>query len=127
MVRWLAGRGSPEHPGAAGEGDVVEKPEILMSPGPTPVPPQVLLAQGSPLVYHRGPGYGDLLREVTENIQRMMKTSSEATQWSPSRGRLKIVLATAAIPEAQATAASAPSSAATFSSSASVVGFEVRV
>src|SRR5947208_504207 len=48
-----------------------------MSPGPTPVPPQVLLAQGSPLVYHRGPGYGDLLREVTENIQRMMKTSSD--------------------------------------------------
>ena len=77
MVRWLAGRGSPEHPGAAGEGDVVEKPEILMSPGPTPVPPQVLLAQGSPLVYHRGPGYGDLLREVTENIQRMMHTSSD--------------------------------------------------
>jgi aspartate aminotransferase-like enzyme len=55
----------------------VEKPEILMSPGPTPVPPQVLLAQGSPLVYHRGPGYGDLLREVTESIQRMMKTSSD--------------------------------------------------
>jgi len=55
----------------------VDKPEILMSPGPTPVPPQVLLAQGSPLVYHRGPGYGDLLREVTENIQRMMRTSSD--------------------------------------------------
>src|SRR5207237_4017309 len=48
-----------------------------MSPGPTPVPPQVLLAQGSPLVYHRGPGYGDLLREVAESIQRMMKTSND--------------------------------------------------
>src|SRR5881398_3125270 len=48
-----------------------------MAPGPTPVPPQVLLAQGSPLVYHRGPGYGDLLREVAESIQRMMKTSND--------------------------------------------------
>ena len=57
----------------------------------------------------------------------MMKTSSEATQWSPSRSRLKIVFATAAMPEEHATAASAPSSAATFSSSASVVGLEVRV
>ena len=57
----------------------------------------------------------------------MMKTSSEAMQWSPCFNRLKIVFATAAIPEAHATAVSAPSSAATFSSSASVVGFCVRV
>jgi serine---pyruvate transaminase len=55
----------------------VERPEILMSPGPTPVPPQVLLAQGSPLVYHRGPGYGALLREVTEGLQRVMKTDAD--------------------------------------------------
>ncbi len=55
----------------------MDKPEILMSPGPTPVPPQVLLAQGSPLVYHRGPGYGDLLREVTEGLQRIMSTSND--------------------------------------------------
>ena len=45
----------------------MDKPEIIMAPGPTPVPPDVLLAQGSPLVYHRGPGYGALLREVTED------------------------------------------------------------
>jgi aspartate aminotransferase-like enzyme len=55
----------------------VDKPEILMSPGPTPIPPQVLLAQGSPIVYHRGPGYGDLLREVTEGLQEVMKTRSD--------------------------------------------------
>src|SRR5207244_6491523 len=48
-----------------------------MAPGPTPVPPQVLLAQGSPLVYHRGPGYGALLREVTESLQQVMKTSND--------------------------------------------------
>src|ERR687892_699977 len=36
-----------------------------MTPGPTPVPPQVLLAQGSPLVYHRGPGYGGLESSVS--------------------------------------------------------------
>src|SRR5438874_2343329 len=48
-----------------------------MAPGPTPVPPEVLLAQGSPLVYHRGPGYGALLREVTEGLQRVMKTDAD--------------------------------------------------
>ena len=55
----------------------MDRPEILMAPGPTPIPPEVLLAQGSPLVYHRGPGYGALLREVTEGLQELMKTSSD--------------------------------------------------
>jgi aspartate aminotransferase-like enzyme len=55
-----------------------------MAPGPTPIPPEVLLAQGSPLVYHRGPGYGQLLREVTEGLQEMMKTSSDVLCFTSS-------------------------------------------
>jgi aspartate aminotransferase-like enzyme len=62
----------------------VERPEILMSPGPTPVPPQVLQAQGSPLVYHRGPAYGELLREVAEGIKRIMRTDSDVFVFSSS-------------------------------------------
>ena len=41
----------------------MDRPEIILAPGPTPIPPEVLLAQGSPLVYHRGPGFGALMRE----------------------------------------------------------------
>ena len=67
----------------------MERPEILMAPGPTPIPPEVLLAQGSPLVYHRGPSYGALLREVTEGLQEMLKTSSDVllgpANWRPLR------------------------------------------
>jgi aspartate aminotransferase-like enzyme len=55
----------------------MERPEILMTPGPTPVPPEVLLAQGSPLVYHRGPGYGDLLREVTVGLKALLRTEGD--------------------------------------------------
>jgi aspartate aminotransferase-like enzyme len=62
----------------------VDKPEILMSPGPTPVPPDVLLAQGSPLVYHRGPAYGELLREVTEGIKRVMRTDADVFVFASS-------------------------------------------
>jgi serine---pyruvate transaminase len=62
----------------------VDKPEILMTPGPTPVPPQVLLAQGSPLVYHRGPGYGRLLEEVTEGLREMLKTSGDVLVFTSS-------------------------------------------
>src|SRR5438876_11568104 len=55
-----------------------------MAPGPTPVPPEVFQAQGSPLVYHRGPGYGDLLREVTESLQRAAHTSNDLVIFASS-------------------------------------------
>src|SRR5690242_11084585 len=62
----------------------MEKPEIIMAPGPTPVPPDVLLAQGSPLVYHRGPGYGALLREVTEGLKQLYRTSNDVLIFASS-------------------------------------------
>jgi aspartate aminotransferase-like enzyme len=62
----------------------MERPEILMTPGPTPVPPTVLLAQASPLVYHRGPGYGDLLREVTEGLRSLLKTDADVLVFTSS-------------------------------------------
>jgi aspartate aminotransferase-like enzyme len=55
-----------------------------MAPGPTPVPPEVLQAQGSPLVYHRGPGYGALLREVTESLKRVFQTSNDVLVFASS-------------------------------------------
>jgi aspartate aminotransferase-like enzyme len=63
---------------------VMERPEILMTPGPTPVPPGVLLAQGSPLVYHRGPGYGRLLREVTVGLKALLQTEADVLLFTSS-------------------------------------------
>lgn len=62
----------------------MERPEILMTPGPTPVPPTVLLAQASPLVYHRGPGYGQLLREVTAGLRALLKTEGDVLTFTSS-------------------------------------------
>jgi serine---pyruvate transaminase len=52
----------------------VDRPEIILAPGPTPIPPEVLLAQGSPLVYHRGPGFGQIMREVTDHLKELYRT-----------------------------------------------------
>ena len=52
----------------------VDKPEIILAPGPTPIPPEVSLAQGSPLVYHRGPGFGQLMRDVTSRVRELYRT-----------------------------------------------------
>jgi serine---pyruvate transaminase len=62
----------------------VRKPEILMTPGPTPVPAEVLLAQGSPIVYHRGPGYAAVLRECTEGLQWLLNTSNDVLTYTAS-------------------------------------------
>jgi serine---pyruvate transaminase len=72
----------------------MSKPEILMTPGPTPVPPEVFLAQGSPLVYHRGPGYGALLREVTVGLKSLLKTENDVLVFTSSgTGGLESVVA----------------------------------
>ncbi|HSJ51333.1 MAG TPA: alanine--glyoxylate aminotransferase family protein [Actinomycetota bacterium] len=52
----------------------MNRPEIILAPGPTPIPPEVLLAQGSPLVYHRGPGFGALMRGVTDRLKELYRT-----------------------------------------------------
>ena len=62
----------------------MDKPEIFMAPGPVPVPPQVYAAQSQPLVYHRGPGYGKLLREVTEQLQRLFRTTNDVLVFASS-------------------------------------------
>jgi len=54
----------------------VNRPEIILAPGPTPIPPEVLLAQGSPLVYHRGPGFGSIMRDVTSRLKELYRTES---------------------------------------------------
>lgn len=54
----------------------MDRPEIILAPGPTPIPPEVLLAQGSPLVYHRGPGFGDIMRAVTMRLKELYRTES---------------------------------------------------
>jgi aspartate aminotransferase-like enzyme len=52
----------------------VNRPEIILAPGPTPIPPEVSLAQAQPLVYHRGPGFGDLMREITGRLKELYRT-----------------------------------------------------
>jgi aspartate aminotransferase-like enzyme len=55
----------------------VERPEIILAPGPTPIPPEVLLAQGSPLVYHRGVGFGNIMRDVTGRLKELYRTDAD--------------------------------------------------
>jgi aspartate aminotransferase-like enzyme len=68
-VRLRATAAFPNRPGVH-----LDRPEIILAPGPTPIPPEVLLAQGSPLVYHRGPGFGALMRDITARLKELYRT-----------------------------------------------------
>jgi uncharacterized protein (DUF849 family) len=41
----------------------------LLAPGPTPVPPEVLLAMARPIIHHRAPEFAQLFGEVREDLK----------------------------------------------------------
>jgi aspartate aminotransferase-like enzyme len=49
--------------------------ELLLTPGPTPLPPAVREALGRPIVHHRTPEYRALFRRVVTRLQQVMRTS----------------------------------------------------
>ncbi|MDA0745908.1 MAG: alanine--glyoxylate aminotransferase family protein [bacterium] len=49
----------------------------LFAPGPTPIPDRVQAAMAAPLVYHRGPDFPALLRDVSAGLQRVFPTSHD--------------------------------------------------
>jgi aspartate aminotransferase-like enzyme len=50
----------------------------LFTPGPTPVPPEVLAALAEPVVHHRSADYRALFGECLERLRSVFRTSSDA-------------------------------------------------
>lgn len=49
----------------------------LLTPGPTPLPPQVCEALARPIIHHRTPQFQEILKEVTEGLKFVFKTSND--------------------------------------------------
>jgi aspartate aminotransferase-like enzyme len=49
----------------------------LFTPGPTPVPPEVLAALAEPVLHHRGPDYKELFRETLERLAQVCRTGND--------------------------------------------------
>ena len=56
----------------------------LMAPGPTPVPPNVLLAMARPIIHHRTPEYEALSVEVRAGLKRLFQTSRDVIAMASS-------------------------------------------
>ncbi|MDR0350543.1 MAG: alanine--glyoxylate aminotransferase family protein [Coriobacteriales bacterium] len=52
------------------------KKSYLMTPGPTPVPSEVLLAQARPMIHHRTPDFSAVVRECVEGLKYVFQTEA---------------------------------------------------
>src|SRR5919109_5468045 len=49
----------------------------LVTPGPTPVPPEVLAATAAPMIHHRSPDFRAVLARVLERLRLVLRTDNE--------------------------------------------------
>ena len=60
----------------------------LFTPGPTPVPPQVLAALGEPVLHHRAPDFREVYARVLGRLQEVHRTRTRCCS-SPARARAR--------------------------------------
>jgi len=56
----------------------------LMTPGPTPVPPEVLAAVGAPVVHHRSPDFVPIYERVLARLREVCRTDSDVLLFGSS-------------------------------------------
>ena len=58
--------------------------QYLFTPGPTPVPPQVLAAMAEPIVHHRGPDFRLVYERALSRLQEVFRTNAPVLLFSAS-------------------------------------------
>ncbi|HZY66684.1 MAG TPA: alanine--glyoxylate aminotransferase family protein [Rubrobacteraceae bacterium] len=56
----------------------------LMSPGPTPIPPEVSAAGALPIIHHRTPEFGEVFARVNENLKQVFLTENDIFTYAAS-------------------------------------------
>ncbi len=58
--------------------------EYLMTPGPTPIPYQVSLAEAEPIIHHRTPAYTELFVSMVEGLKKVLLTENDVLTFAAS-------------------------------------------
>ena len=53
------------------------KKQYLLTPGPTPIPPQVALKEALPILHHRTSEFGAIYKDVAEGLKYVFQTKNE--------------------------------------------------
>jgi aspartate aminotransferase-like enzyme len=67
----------------------LEEHQLLLIPGPTPVPPSVLLSGARPMINHRGPEFAQLIEDCTEGLRRVFQTKHDVFPHRAGTGGLE--------------------------------------
>ncbi|MFH1847945.1 MAG: alanine--glyoxylate aminotransferase family protein [Candidatus Omnitrophota bacterium] len=60
------------------------KKSYLLTPGPTQVPAEALLSMARPMIHHRTPAFGEILKEVQENLKYVFQTKEDVLIFTSS-------------------------------------------
>lgn len=60
------------------------KKNYLLTPGPTPIPPEVLKSQAQPIIHHRTPQFEAILKEAEEGLKYVFQTKNEVLIFASS-------------------------------------------
>jgi len=63
--------------------EIMEK-MYLMTPGPTPIPPQVALEMAEPIIHHRSPQFQKIFAEVLEKLRYLFQTKNDILLFASS-------------------------------------------
>ncbi len=58
--------------------------KYLLTPGPTPIPEEVLRSMAKPIIHHRTPQYKEIFKEVNENLKYVFKTENDILTFTSS-------------------------------------------
>jgi aspartate aminotransferase-like enzyme len=75
--------GSADNPLSYAPREVPEK-RYLMTPGPTPVPPEVLAAMAEPVVHHRSPDFRVVLERTLGRLREVFRTETDVLMFTAS-------------------------------------------
>jgi aspartate aminotransferase-like enzyme len=53
------------------------KKNLLLTPGPTQIPPSICEVLGRPIIHHRTPQFQDILKQVTEGLKQVFQTKND--------------------------------------------------
>ena len=67
----------------AGKEDFMEK-KYLFSPGPTMLPPEILLKMAEPIMHHREPEFEKVFAEIREGLKYLFQTKNEVLVFTSS-------------------------------------------
>jgi len=56
----------------------------LLAPGPTAIPPEVLLKMAEPIIHHRNPLFEEVIQEVRDNLKYLFGTKNEVLMFASS-------------------------------------------